>query len=580
MGLFKKTPEQLVEKAAYAFETGKKERAFALFSEAAEANYGLAWHGLAACYENGWGVEADGKKAVDSYHKAASCGVDEAWVKLAWFYRHGIGTEESMYRAIYCYEQAAARGSVRAMFELGEIHSCGIEVITDKKEGLKWYQMAAHLGDRNAMAALGEMYCMGNGVKKSKEMARAYYEKVIENPSEAELTPAVTRARIWLLLRDDMEALCDYEWEDAAEEACWEGEFELCCKLCEYAAEIDENMNLEKEGDPYGGRADRLVYLYHTAREMLKAKAGEAVCDTAEDYWELAQEMENYGCQEAANHYFQKAAELGMARGLNALGNSYLSGEGIPADEEKGVALIREAAEKGNMQALRNLGYFYADGKYGFPKDSARAKEYLKKAVEAGNDSAANKLGVIYEEEEKNIEEAVRWYEKGMELGNGYAAYNLAWIYRKKESGYFDFDKAIFYYKKAAELKHASSCQELGALYLFGEKVKADYDLAEEYLTDAAIYGDKKCYSCLGELYHQEDYGKADTAAAFFWIKKAAEEGSGIAQYVVGIYYDSMAKNFDKGNIAELKKQAKRWMEKAAVQGEKGALRWLREHQS
>ncbi|MBR6202433.1 MAG: sel1 repeat family protein, partial [Bacteroidaceae bacterium] len=60
-----------------------------------------------------------------------------------------------------------------------------------------------------------------------------------------------------------------------------------------------------------------------------------------------------------AFYYYQKAAEMGDATGLNKMGNMYSQGIGCERDPATAFYYYKQAAEKGNMYAQFNLANFY-----------------------------------------------------------------------------------------------------------------------------------------------------------------------------------------------------------------------------
>lgn len=59
---------------------------------------------------------------------------------------------------------------------------------------------------------------------------------------------------------------------------------------------------------------------------------------------------------EQAQEWFKKSAELGFTPAKNNLGICYEFGYGLAKDVEIALKLYREAAEKGHVQAMYNLG--------------------------------------------------------------------------------------------------------------------------------------------------------------------------------------------------------------------------------
>lgn len=108
---------------------------------------------------------------------------------------------------------------------------------------------------------------------------------------------------------------------------------------------------------------------------------------------------------------------------LYSLGIDYLNGNdslGIYMNKEKGVELLRRAAEQGNADAQYNLGdcYYYGEG---VAQDYAQAVYWYRQAAEQGNAWAQYNLGVCYAEGlgvDRDSKQAESW--KNLAIQNGY----------------------------------------------------------------------------------------------------------------------------------------------------------------
>lgn len=132
--------------------------------------------------------------------------------------------------------------------------------------------------------------------------------------------------------------------------------------------------------------------------------------------------------------------------------------------------------------------------------DYQTAYEELHPAAEAGDPLSQYYIARMYhfgEGRERDIGQAIDWYERSAEAGATPAQYRLGRIY-DVEDGYKDIDRAIDWYLKAAEGGNVNAMHSLGYVY-------AEND----------------------ELQH-----------AFQWKKKAADAGSAAAQFDVGLQYE------------------------------------------
>ncbi len=85
-----------------------------------------------------------------------------------------------------------------------------------------------------------------------------------------------------------------------------------------------------------------------------------------------------------------------MAAAMYVLGIWSNSGEGVPKDPERGLELIKKAADKNYGPALYEIGHRYLDG-IGFPVDEQRGLKMIKDAAVLGSIDAQYFLGTHYE---------------------------------------------------------------------------------------------------------------------------------------------------------------------------------------
>lgn len=570
MGLFKKSPQQLYDKAISVMHKGNYAEGVELLKKAAEGNFGLAWYELGNCYYEGHGVERDECQVVICYQNTLGCEITEkqradAWEALGFTHHHSDCADiKDIYKALFYYEQAAAFGHVDTMLEMGHIHSRATDgVIFDTQEALRWYRMAAEHGNQTAMACIGNMYARGKGVEKDEALAEEWIQKALDGlkgivPS-SELPYDLKNATLWLMARDCPENFTESNLYDAIQQEFLYKEYALCCKLYEIGSDM-YGIDLDKTN------CSGSTVPYHASLEQLDIQNGKAVCDSAEKYLSLAEGLRKGGYEKTAFLYYQKAADLGLPKAIHSLADCYRFGDGVETDEQKALSLYKKAAEMGSSTAVTVLGLFWRNGAYGMKQDAALAEEYLIRGA-SSLASAARFLGEMYEKGigvDVDLAKAVTWYEKAEEMGDARSSYNLAWIYRSKEekySDYNDYNKMIEHYEKAAALRHVFSCLELGNLYLYSEEDKNNYDKAEQLLTTAARLGNKDSFTSLADLYSLDRCKKTDGPKAFYWFKKGAEAGNGHAQFTLGKHYQKI------GETMYHKERARTWLEKAKEQG-------------
>lgn len=82
---------------------------------------------------------------------------------------------------------------------------------------------------------------------------------------------------------------------------------------------------------------------------------------------------------EKSSHYFEQASALGHTYSKWCYGLNLIAGRGTVKDEDRGLLLIREAAEEKFEGAIQFISHAYAQGTYGFPKNPELAAAWWSK---------------------------------------------------------------------------------------------------------------------------------------------------------------------------------------------------------
>ena len=92
-------------------------------------------------------------------------------------------------------------------------------------------------------------------------------------------------------------------------------------------------------------------------------------------------------------------------------------------DYEGAEGYFTDAALKGEVKAMYNLGLMYSEGSLGEP-DTGKAEEWFESAAQEGFAYAQTSLaGILYGR--GDVEGAARWYRKAADQGEPTAMYNL-----------------------------------------------------------------------------------------------------------------------------------------------------------
>ena len=339
--------------------------------------------------------------------------------------------EEDVQEALKWYEKAAQQGLPAAAYRLARwVESGKGPLAKDLAAAVKWYRAAAEAGDRESQFILGEYYERGlGGLPKDQAEAMKWYEKA--------------------------------------------------------ALSLD------------GQAINHILNACYLAELHAKAETGDA-----EAIYKLGQFLYNdfynfdlYNDRKKSLEYFQKSAEMDHLPAQYALAGAYLTGiqhsetdppmdfnmmnsptefsfeirttELMPAEPEKGMALLQKLAEREYPPALLRIGIYHAQGKY-VPRDDAEAIRLIKLAAEKGLTAAEGVLAYAYLEGfgvEKDDEKALECMMKSnCHDEPGEAEYELgsAWFSRG------DYTEAVKWYTLAADAGWREAKEKLAVCHLLG----------------------------------------------------------------------------------------------------------------
>lgn len=250
-------------------------------------------------------------------------------------------------------------------------------------------QQAAKDGDLTAQHYLGYCYMEGFRVAKNPAVGVTWYERAFQGgylPSANNLGFIYQRGQLGT---PDL-AKAIYYYRYAAEKGL-------------PLAQLNLGLLYEKEGQPERafqlyqqaaeqGQAGAMIQLYrcywigigvipdHAQAMQWLLKAAEANNPSAQylmGYRYENRELEGSGAERQllpsnmseAVRWYRRAADQGWADGQYHLGLCYLKGTGVEQDEERGLELIRAAADREHSQAMYELVNLYAKG-IGAPRNA------------------------------------------------------------------------------------------------------------------------------------------------------------------------------------------------------------------
>lgn len=120
-------------------------------------------------------------------------------------------------------------------------------------------------------------------------------------------------------------------------------------------------------------------------------------------------------------------ADRGDAEALNALGNAYALGQGVPRDDGEALRFYEAAARQSYAPACFNLGLIYELGR-GVPRNETEAVRWYRQAAAQNHPRASLQLALMLEDGRgvaRDEAEAARLYRISAEQGVGAAQTNL-----------------------------------------------------------------------------------------------------------------------------------------------------------
>jgi len=117
-------------------------------------------------------------------------------------------------------------------------------------------------------------------------------------------------------------------------------------------------------------------------------------------------------------HYLQLAAAQGEPGSAGLLGGMYLAGRG--GSEAEGYALLKQGAEGGDDESMRNYGLLLVQGK-GYPKDMPAGAAFIRRAAVNGDAKAQTLLGDLYNDGlgvPERAEDTIYWWGRAAAAGD------------------------------------------------------------------------------------------------------------------------------------------------------------------
>lgn len=501
----------------YAFITAQKtDPAFpTLLADSAKAGYAPAAHALGAERASVGGKTelVDDALAAAYFRRSAEAGDPEGAYQLAMAFQYGKGVATNFAAAEHWFLQAAARGwdgyYIKSMSE-GALYKLYSYTITsaDNEASARWalemirrggelaanaretlesesaydriraamaalspevlplapaelarLEASARAGDIPAALKLATAYAGGRGVLQNDALAVDYYRRAADKGS----------AEAWL-------SLAGHYHRGTGVTRSHPQRIAALTK----AAELGYTGGWRLVGDAHGaGDSD------------LKIKGDDAAACTA----------------------YEKAVAAGDAHAASTLAYEYKHGFGVPKDEARAAALLKQSAEGAHRPAIMTVASDLMKA-----KDFAGATVWYRKAIATGADATARSgLAQALSKSGGNAEAIRLWRELATEMPTDGSYWYFLGSALEAEK---DVPGAITAYERSAAIKSERNFyRDFAGKRATALKAENDPDSVPA-LTARAEAGD---VAAMGKL--AQKLAASDRAAALGWIRRAADKG-------------------------------------------------------
>lgn len=435
-----------------------------------EAMVQLGW-----MLENGWGAEANWREAVNLYRRAHEAGYVRGSMHLARMHWWGFGVEKNRETAKKLWEKAAATGHPYALATVETFKD-----VPDKPKLLDLYRRAAEGGEAKAMLRYGQHLREG-----SQEAAGVSWILKAAQVGDAEAAGDYSS----ILVNDRSQLGKAVPWAEQAARSGAPRYVAALGFLHFYGWGVPQNL---ERG---------LGYLRQAAEIQSEDSYAPAV---------YAQVLAQLGRHKEALPFFERAVSAPVPDydALAVLGRILFNGEGgLPRDQERGLDLMRRAAEGGPDAAPQGIKFRVEQylkvlerlGRLG------EVRDWLEKHATERLPATFGLLGTMYfkgiPDGQKDPKRAAELFRRAAELGDpgGMLSYGAVLIDGLGEVGR-DQAAGANWVRRSAETGFVPAMAVMGKLFELGAGVAANRQEAIRWYTAAARGGNAEAAAALKRL--------------------------------------------------------------------------------
>lgn len=441
--------------AMEAFQTGRHFKAVELAKPLAEKGNAEAQYLLGFAHETGQGAEASRDKALEFYRKAAASKHRDAVYRLS-FILLASEKESEREQARTQLEEAAKSDPAIAARILGEAYLRGrLTPTPDPDKAIFWWKRAADAGDVLSMSLIARFYEGQFGFPELKDVKTAldYYTKAAGMGNPAAMAALGSR-----LLSGDEKFRDEEKGRDWLKKAIDGKEFAAYLALGDYEENVKKNLK-------------------------------------------------------AALNQYERGKDAGQVDCMLRTADFYIEGKGVDKDAERGMTILRKAAESGNPIAnFRLAARILSEEK----PNLLAGYGYLLAAANGNLLEAQNELALLYLSGKMATADptaGVSWLTRAAQGGFAQAQYNLAVIYDSGAGGVArNIGNAGQLYTLAANQGHGPATLALARLVNEGIGTKPEPTKAWAIATLAAERGVKEAPKLAAEIAEKFDSKQREEA--------------------------------------------------------------------
>ncbi|HYE81811.1 MAG TPA: metallophosphoesterase [Clostridia bacterium] len=532
-------------------------------------------------YLEGYKVSQDIKEGRKLLEEAISLGSEEAKLDLTIRLLFGRDIQQDIKNGEKLLYELMEKDNADAQRLMGNRYILGSAIKQNVEKGIELLTRAMEKGNSLAKIDLAEIYITGEIIKKDVEIATRYLKELIKDGNsnakrfyanyliggvdeKQSITDGINMLEE-LVDDGDKNSIIDY--------ATYLLEGNVICKDVKKAVQLLE-AEVEKENE-YA-----MLYLADTLisnEEVFDLERSVMILETA---CKLGYEkiMAYYGNRlvygidieqdiTKGTNILKEAINKGSVEARGIYASSMLKGN--KCDEEtrnEAKRLLEEASFLGDSESKRYLARLLIEGDV-FDRNTILGQRLLEEAIMLGNTSAMRDLGyrllfgVLIE---KNIYKGEELLEMSIKMGNTSAKTTLGYAILCGETDHYTFEKGIELLEDASKT-HTEAKRILGGLLLKGEYLQQDKIRGGILLSEAIEENDTYALLILGNMLLDGEYMIQNKEGGIKYIEKSIELGNETA----AIEYANRL--IDGEGLLKDPKQGVELLEKIADKGNKEA---------